>query len=112
MVVIGGADEPVVGDVHQLPQILDTALAFHNVVHELLGRNACFSGLVLDFLTMLIRSGEEHHVIALKPLVARHGVGCHGAVGMADMQLGGRIVDGRGNVEFFLTAITHILTSS
>ena len=37
MVIVGGADEAVVGDVHQLPQIPDAPGAFHDAVHELLG---------------------------------------------------------------------------
>ena len=107
MVVIRGADEPVVGDVHQLPQIQHAAGALHNVVHELLGGDPGLLGLVLDLLTMLIGAGEEHHIIALEPLEAGHGVGSHGAVRVADVEFGRRIVDGRGNVEFSLAGITH-----
>ena len=33
-----------------------------------------------------------------EPLEARHGVRRHGAVGVADMELGGRVVDGGCNV--------------
>ena len=107
MVIIGGADETVVGDVHQLPQVKDALRAGDNVVHELLGGDAGFSGLVLDLLTVLVGTGEEHDVVALEPLEPGHGVRCHGAVGMADMQLGGRIVNGCGNVEITLALVAH-----
>ena len=98
MVVVGGADEAVVGNVHQLPQIQHAPLTGDDVVHELLGGHACGLGLVLDLLAMLVGSGEEHDVVALKPLEARHGVRRHGAVGVADVELGGRVIDGGGNV--------------
>ena len=98
MVVVGGADEAVVGNVHQLPQIQHAPLAGDDVVHELLGGHACGLGLVLDLLTMLVGSGKEHDVIALEPLEARHGIRRHGAVGVADVELGGRVIDGGGNV--------------
>lgn len=69
MIVIGGADKPVIGNIHQLPQILDSGGAFYNIVHKLLGSNAGILGLVLNLLTMLICTGQEHDFIALQPLV-------------------------------------------
>ena len=86
MVVIRGADEAVVGDVHQLPQVLDSLGALHDVVYELLGGDAGFPGFVLDFLAVLVGAGEEHDLTAPQALVAGHGVGGHGAVGVADVQ--------------------------
>ena len=102
VVIVGGADEAVVGDVHQLPQIEDALLAADDVVHELLRGHARGLGLVLDLLTVLVRSGQEHHVIAGQALVARHRVGRHRAVGVADVQLVRRVVNGRGDIESFL----------
>ena len=102
MVVIRGADEPVVGDVHQLPQVLDAPVALHDVVHEFLGGDAGLLGLGLDLLAVLVRAGEEHDVLALQPVVAGQGVRGHGAVGVADVELVRRIVDGRGDIELFL----------
>lgn len=60
---------------------------------------------------MLVGSGEEHDVIALKPLEARHGVRRHGAVGVADVELGGRVVDGGGNVIITSAFFAHNLSS-
>ena len=102
MVVVGGADEPVVGDVHQLPQILDALGPLHDAVHKLLGGDAGLLGLVLDLLAVLVGAGEEHDVIALEALVAGHGVGGHGAVGVADVELVAGVIDGGGNIKFLV----------
>ncbi len=102
MVVVGGADEAVVADVHQLPQVLDALGALDDVVDELLRRNTGLLGLQLDLLAVLVGAGQELDVVALQPLVAGHSVGSDGAVGMADVQLIAGIIDRRCNVEFFL----------
>ena len=99
MVAVGGADEAVVGDVHQLPQVQHAAGGGHNVVHELLGGDPRLPGLVLNLLAVLVGAGEEHHVIAAQPLVPCHGVGGHGAVGVADVQPAGGIVDGGSDIK-------------
>ena len=87
MVIVRGADETVVGDVHQLPQIPDAPGAFHDAVHELLGSDAGLVGLLLDLLAVLVGTGEEHDVLALQPVIPGQGVGGHGAVGVTDVQL-------------------------
>ena len=102
MVVVGGADEAVIADVHQLPQILDALGALDDVIDELLRRNTGLLGLQLDLLAVLVGAGQELDVVALQPLVAGHSVGSDGAVGMADVQLIAGIIDRRCNVEFFL----------
>ena len=112
MVIVGGADKPVVGDVHQLPQIQHAPLPQDDVVHELLGGDPGGLGLVLDLLAVLVGAGEEHHVVALEPLEPGHGVGGHGAVGVADVELVRGIVDGGGNIEITLALFTHFSFSS
>ena len=102
VIVVGGADEPVVGDVHQLPQIQHAPLALHDAVHEGLRRHAGLLRLRLDLLAVLVGAGEEHHVIALQALIAGDGVGGHGAVGVADVQLVRRIVNGRCDIKRLL----------
>ncbi|MPM78914.1 hypothetical protein SDC9_125929 [bioreactor metagenome] len=99
MVIVRGADEPVVGDVHQLPQILHAPWSFHDAVHKLLGGNTGLLGLRLNFLAVLVRAGEEHHVEAVKPLIAGDGVGCDSAVGVADVQLVRGVVNGRCDIK-------------
>ena len=107
VIVVGGADEPVIGNVHQLPQILDTTFALYNVVHKLLRGDTGFLCLVLNLLAVFVGAGEEHNVIALEPLEASHGVGCHGAIGVADVKLGGRVVDGGCDIELPLAFFAH-----
>jgi len=53
-------------------------------------------------LSVLVGAGEEAHVAAGEPLVAGHGVGGHGAVGVADVELVRGVVDGRGDIELVL----------
>ena len=102
VVIIGGADEAVVGDVHQLPQVQDALGALHDVVQELLGGLSGGLGLVLDLLAVLVGARQEQHVAAGEPLVAGHGIGGHGAVGVADVQLVGGVINGGCDVEFLL----------
>ena len=101
MVVVGGADETVVGDVHQLPQIQNSPLAGDDLVHELLGGDAGLLGLVLDLLAVLVGAGQKQHIIAAQALIAGHGVGGHGAVGVADVQLVAGVIDRGSDIKAF-----------
>ena len=96
MVVIGGADEAVIADIQQLPQILDGG---NDPVNVLLGGHACIGGLVLDLLAVLIGAGQEHDFLALHPLEAGQRIAGHGGVAVADVQLVAGVVDGGRDVE-------------
>ena len=109
VVVIGGADEPVVADVHQLPQIQHAPLPLHDAVHILLGGNAGLLGLVLDLLAVLVGARQEHDLTAGETLIPGHSVGGHGAVGVADVQLVAGIVDRGGDIK---SLAFHIQSSS
>ena len=98
MIFIGSPDESVVRDVHQLPQILDSALSLNYPVNELLGGDTCFLSLILYLLTVLIGSGKKHYIIPLQSSVTGKTVRCHGTVGMSDMKLIGGIIDRCGYV--------------
>ena len=102
MVVIRCADEAVVRNIHELPQIEDALFAADDVVDELLRGHARGLGLIFDLLAVLVGAGQEHDVIACQALVARHRVGRYGAVGVADVELVGGIVDGGRDIEFLL----------
>ena len=41
--------------------------------------------LFLNLLAVLVRAGEEHHVVPLNPFIPRHGIRHHGAVSVADV---------------------------
>ena len=107
MIVVGGADKPVIGYVHQLPQVQHATGTGDNIIDKLLGGLTGLPRLVLDFLAVLVGAGQEHDVIALHPLVAGHGIGGDGAIGVSDVQTVGRIIDGRCNVKFALVRFTH-----
>jgi len=113
VIIVGRADEAVVGDIHQLPKILD---AGDDMVDILLRRNAGRLGLLLDLLAVFVGAGQEHHVIALQPLVARHDVGGDGAVAVADVELVRRIINRRRDIKFLffhfdVSLPEHILAS-
>ena len=102
MVVIGGADEAVVADIQQLPQVFDGG---DDLVNVLLGGHAGIGGLILDLLAVLVGAGQEHDVIALHPLEAGQRVAGHGGVAVADVQLVAGVVDGGGDVKCLV--LTH-----
>ena len=100
MIIVGSSNKTVVGNVHQLPQILDAA---YNIVYILLRGNACSLRLLLDLLTMLIGAGEEHHIAPLHSFIPCHCISSYRAIGVANMQLVRRVINRGGNVEFFST---------
>ena len=102
MIVVGRADEAVVGNVHQLPEIQNALVALDDLVDELLRRDTRGLGLLFDLLAMLVRAGEEHHVLAAQAVIARDRVGRDGAVGVADVELCRRIVDRRCDIKCIL----------
>ena len=104
VVVVGGADEAVVADVQQLPQVFDGG---DDLVNVLLGGHAGIGGLILDLLAVLVGAGQEHDVIALHPLEACQCVAGDSGIAVADVQLVAGVVDGSGNVECLV--LTHRL---
>ena len=95
MVFVRGADEFIVGSVHQIPDLLD--LPGH-IVHEFLGRNACFLRFQLDLLAVLVGPGLEEHVKALASFIPGDGVRQHDLIGIADVGLAGRVGNGRCDI--------------
>ena len=82
MIVVGRADEFIVGDVHDPPQILEVG---NQTVHKGLRRHAGGFGAVLDLLAVLVRSGQEEHVLALHAVEARDRVADDGRIAVADV---------------------------
>ena len=95
---VRGADEVIVLDVHQFPELLGLG---NDLVYELLGCYACFGSLFFDLLAVLVRAGEEVGVVAGHALEAGHGVGSHGGVGVADVHVAAGVVDGGRDVKLF-----------
>ena len=96
VVIVGGADEAVVGYAHELPEILEGS---YYLVHVLLGGNALGLCLALYLLAVLVASGEEVYVVARHALVAGDGVCGDGGIAVANVQLVAGVVYGRGDVE-------------
>jgi hypothetical protein len=103
---VGGTDEAIVGNVHELPQIQNALLTGNDVIYKLLGGDTGFLGTGLDLLTVLVGAGEEKYIIATESLIPSHSISGYGAVGMTDVQLVGGVVNGGGDKKF-LTGITH-----
>ena len=89
---VGGADELVIGGVHQIPDGLNLT---GNLVNVLLRRDAGCLGLLLNLLTMLVRAGLEVNVVTGHAFVACDSVGQHDLVGVADVRLRRGIGDRR-----------------
>ena len=98
VVVVGRADKPVVGDIHELPKLLD---AGNDLIDIFLRRHPRGGGLLLDLQAVLVGAGQEHDVKSTHSLIAGHHIGRHGAIAVADVQLVRRVVDRRCNIECF-----------
>ena len=96
MARLGGADEVVVADIQDLPQILEVDV---DLVHQLLGRHPLRLRGGLDLLPVLVRPCEEIHVVPLHALVTAHDVAGYRRVGVADVGDVVDVIDGSGDVE-------------
>ena len=108
MAFVGGADEVIIFNVHQLPQVLGVG---DDLIHISLGGDALFSSLALDLLAVLIRAGQEIGVITRHLLKTGHGVRRHRGVGVADVHVAGGIVNRRGNVILLLLHLVSTFLS-
>ena len=84
--ILRGADEVVVAVAHDLAE---GAKPLRDLVDEVLRLHAGGNGGFLDLLTMLVSSGEEHHVAAVESHEAGQHVAGERRIGMPDV---GRIV--------------------
>ena len=96
VVFVGGTHEGVVLDAQMRPQLLEQAA---DAVHEFLGGDALLFGGLDDLVTVLVRTGQEHGVVAQGLVEARQGVGHDGGIGMSQMGLGIHIVNGGGDIK-------------
>ena len=105
MVIVGGADIAVIADVHVLPQLLEDR---DDLVDILLGGDTAFLRLFLYLLTVFVGTGQEHHIVALHPLVAGDTVARDGGIGMPDMGVARGVIDrGRDVKCLFVTFLAH-----
>ena len=93
---LGRADVIVVRDV----QVTEHALKDRgDLIDEHLGFDAALEGGLLDFLAVLVQTGEEVHLVAAHAHVARDHIGEDFLIGMAEVRRAVGVVDGRGDVE-------------
>ena len=97
MTFLGGADEVIIGNIEFLPQLLEHA---YDLIRVLDRRDTGFLCLLLDLLSVLIRSGQEKDIIAVKTLETSHAVSDGCAVCMPDVQLRAGVVNRRGDIVF------------
>ena len=95
VVVVGRADEFVVGGVHYVPVRADDA---RDLIDVFLRRDAGGLCFFLDLLAVLVGAGLEEHVVALKALVARDAVGKHDLIRIADVRAARGVGDRRRDI--------------
>ena len=98
VVIVGGADEVIVADVHFIPQFANFTCYAVNVC---LGSDACIFRKVFNFLTVLIGARAEEYVLAAHTLIACNRVGHNCLIGVAKVGLARSIGNGCCQIEFF-----------
>ncbi len=93
--VLGGADEVVERGAHFQRHV--TKIRRH-LVREGLRIEPGIRGGAFDLLPVLVRAGEEEHVVAVQPLEPRHHVGGDRCVSVADMRRPVHVIDRRRDV--------------
>ena len=97
VIVVCGADISGVADIHSLPKLFEL---LDYIVDIFLWCNARGFGFLLDFQTVLVRSRQEHYVIALHSLETRYCVAGYGRVAVTYVRFVRRIVYRSGYIVF------------
>src|SRR5208283_3398840 len=100
---IGGAHEFVGGNTEFIPE---GAPGLGHVGDEFPFGDAGFFGGAFDVDAVLVGAGGHHDVVAAHAFVAANRITHHGGVGVADVRQAVRVVDRRGEIEFFF-ALGH-----
>src|SRR5207248_10584471 len=80
--------------VELLPEI-DELL--RNAFDKFRRRNACFRRGLLDFLTVLVNTGQEENFVALEALISSNHIGQHFLVSVSDMRWRIGVINRRGD---------------
>ena len=96
MAGLGRADEVVVGDLEEAPGLLE---ALHGAVGPLLGADPVGFGRLSHLEPVLVRPGQEQHVLTQEAVPSRDGVAHHRRVGVTDMGRVVDVIDRRSDVE-------------
>ena len=100
VIVVGGADKLVVGNIQHFPKFYDLLVKF---VHKLLGGNTGFFGFLLHLLTVFVRTCKVKHVKSVHSFEARYRVATDGRVAVSDVEISAAVIDwGCDVVSFFV----------
>ena len=100
------ADKSVIAGVHQVPDAVNLT---RRLIDKLLRGDSSLLSFQFNLLPMLVRTGLELYIIALRPLIAGDRVRQNNLVGVADMRLSRRVRDGSCNI--IRSFISHGQTS-
>ena len=98
MIIVGGTDKVVVGNVQKVAHILNLS---GYLIYKFLGCYAGFVGLQFDFLTVLVGTGLEIDVIALGSFISGNTVCQHDFVVVSDVRLARCVGNGCCDVILF-----------
>ncbi len=93
-----GADKIIIGDIQQLPQVLESC---HDRVYVFNRGNALLLSLLLNLLAVLVAASQEENILPCQTVETGYRVGNGGAVSVADMQLGTRVINWGSDIEAF-----------
>ena len=93
---VGGANEVVVGNIHSGPKIFEPLGDF---VDELLRSHFFGGGVLLDFLAVLIGSGQEIRIKTTHPFAADDDIAHGGAISVSQMRGCAGVIDWGCDVE-------------
>src|SRR4029079_7021742 len=92
---IGRADELVIGDAEQTPDLLR---ALGDRVYQLLWRDSSFRGSLRDFLAVLVHAHQKVDRVSLETVIPGDDVGADLLIGVSLMRIRGGVVDRGGEV--------------
>ena len=99
MVIVGSADIAVVADAHTFPKLFE---GLYDLINVFLWSNSRCLSFFFDLLTMLVRSGEEHNIIALHTLVSCNSIAGNGRVAVSDVRISRWVIDRGRDIKRFL----------
>ena len=95
MARFGGADEIIIGKAERRGQVAEMLA---DLIREGLRFHPRIARGLFHLLAMLIRAGQEKHLVARQPPPARQHISRDRGIGMPDMWLVIDVVDRRGDV--------------
>ena len=108
MVFIGCTDKIIIGSVHQIP---DAFYLSGYIVHILFRSDPGLLGLLLDLLTMFVRSGLEVNIITFLTAESCDRICKYDLVGISNVRLAGCVGNRCCHIKFSFAAHVYFLLS-